>query len=77
MVDAAPSGKKNVDLISNLIETYFVDMPRANMVFIDALIEGKATYFDILKKFEGIVPNDRNAHVVIRGEEDNIFNPGQ
>ncbi len=73
----ATPAKKNVDLISNLTSTYFSQMPATNMAFIDALIEGKQSYLEILQKIEQLVPEEDNSHVVIRGEDDNLFIPGK
>ena len=74
---AAVVAKKNIDVVSNLTETFFTEMPITNMVLIDALIAGNDSYRQILQNVDKTVPSAYNAHVVVRGEEDNLFVPGR
>ena len=68
-------GRRDVDRIANLTSAYFNQMPLTNMIFIDALVDAKLPYLDILKSIDAKIPSDVNAHVVVRGEEDNLFVP--
>lgn len=67
-----PTGSRYMDMITNVMPSYFHSMANASMALIDGLLayESPQTYDTIFTKI------DRSEVVVVTGEEDNVFTPG-
>jgi hypothetical protein len=67
-----PTGTKYMDMVTNVMPSFFSSMPAASMALIDGLsnLESPKTYQEIFAKI------DRSEVVVVTGEEDNVFTPG-
>jgi hypothetical protein len=67
-----PTGTKYMDMVTNVMPSFFSSMPDASM----ALIEGLAS-FDAPKTYQEIFREiDASEVVVVTGEEDNVYTPG-
>lgn len=67
-----PNGTKYLDIVTNLMPSYFHSMANATMELVTGLahVDNPETYDEM---FEGI---DRAEVVVVTGEEDNVYFPG-
>jgi hypothetical protein len=61
----APS--KHLDVITNALSNYFVTYANGTMALINAVIEQKLTYREILAKY------DKRQRAIVDGEEDNLW----
>lgn len=70
--DDDPVGSRYLDMVTNVMPSYFHSMPHASMALVDGLLSYDApmTYETIFKKI------DKSEVVVVTGEEDNVFEPG-
>ena len=64
-----PSGTKYMDVLTNLMPSYFASMPSASIAVVRGLIGPPRSYQEI---FADIDPEQV---VVVTGEEDNVFDP--
>ncbi len=66
-----PTGTKYMDMVTNVMPSFFSSMPSASMALVDGLmkLETPQTYQEIFKTI------DRSEVVVVTGEEDNVFTP--
>ncbi len=67
-----PTGTRYMDMVTNVMPSFFRSMPYASMAMIDGLLsyEHPRTYDEIFKKI------DESEVVVVTGEEDNVYYPG-
>ncbi len=67
-----PTGTRYMDMITNVMPSFFSSMPYASMALIDGLLayEAPQTYQVIFKNI------DKSEVVVVTGEEDNVYEPG-
>jgi len=67
-----PTGTKYMDMVTNVMPSFFHSMPNASMALIEGLVavDTPLTYQDIFANI------DRSQVVVVTGEEDNVFTPG-
>lgn len=67
-----PTGTRYMDMVTNVMPSFFSSMPSASMALVDGLmsVDEPKTYQDIFAKI------DRSEVVVVTGEEDNVFTPG-
>jgi hypothetical protein len=70
--DDDPTGTRYVDMITNVMPSFFHAMPRGSMAILNGLLSYDAplTYNEIFKNI------DKSEVVVVTGEEDNVFVPG-
>lgn len=70
--DDDPVGSRYLDMVNNVMPSYFHSMPHASMALMDGLLSYDApmTYETIFKKI------DKSEVVVVTGEEDNVYEPG-
>ena len=66
-----PTGTKYMDMVTNVMPSFFSSMPSASMALVEGLmsVDEPRTYQDIFAKI------DRSEVVVVTGEEDNVFTP--
>jgi hypothetical protein len=66
-----PTGTKYMDMVTNVMPSFFSSMPAASMALVDGLmkLDTPQTYQEIFKNI------DRSEVVVVTGEEDNVFTP--
>ena len=67
-----PTGTRYMDMVTNVMPSFFRSMPYASMAMIDGLLayEHPKTYDEIFKLI------DKSEVVVVTGEEDNVYVPG-
>ncbi len=67
-----PTGTKYMDMVTNVMPSFFSSMPDASLALIEGLTKTDAplTYQEIFADI------DRSQVVVVTGEEDNVFTPG-
>ena len=67
-----PTGTRYMDMVTNVMPSFFSSMPSASMALVDGLmsVDEPRTYQEIFAKI------DRSEVVVVTGEEDNVFTPG-
>ncbi|MBL9023910.1 MAG: PPC domain-containing protein [Myxococcales bacterium] len=67
-----PTGTKYMDMVTNVMPSFFSSMPNASMALIKGLtkVDAPLTYQEIFADI------DRSQVVVVTGEEDNVFAPG-
>jgi hypothetical protein len=67
-----PTGTKYMDMVTNVMPSFFHSMPNASLAMIRGLLsrDTPKTYQEIFKDI------DRSEVVVVTGEEDNVFKPG-
>jgi hypothetical protein len=67
-----PTGTKYMDMVTNVMPSFFSSMPSASMALIEGLLQSDdpMTYQDMFADI------DRAQVVVVTGEEDNVFTPG-
>jgi hypothetical protein len=70
--DDDPVGSRYLDMVTNVMPSYFHSMPYASMALMDGLLNyaEPETYEHIFKDI------DRSEVVVVTGEEDNVYEPG-
>lgn len=70
--DDDPVGSRYLDMVNNVMPSYFHSMPHASMALMDGLLnyDQPETYEQIFKDI------DRSEVVVVTGEEDNVYEPG-
>ena len=70
--DDDPIGTRYVDMVTNVMPSFFSSMPHASMALIEGLLSYDApkTYDEIFKLI------DKSEVVVVTGEEDNVYEPG-
>jgi hypothetical protein len=67
-----PQGSRYMDMITNVMPSYFSRMDDGSMAIINGLLS-----YDAPMTYEQIFKNiDRSEVVVVTGEEDNVFEPG-
>jgi hypothetical protein len=66
-----PTGTKYMDMVTNVMPSFFHSMPAASMAMINGLLS-----VDAPKTYQEIFANiDRSEVVVVTGEEDNVYDP--
>jgi len=66
-----PTGTKYMDMVTNVMPSFFSSMPYASMAMVNGLLS-----VDSPKTYQEIFANiDRSEVVVVTGEEDNAFDP--
>lgn len=70
--DDDPVGSRYLDMVNNVMPSYFHSMPYASMALMDGLLSytEPKTYEEIFKNI------DRSEVVVVTGEGDNVYTPG-
>jgi hypothetical protein len=70
--DDDPVGSRYLDMVNNVMPSYFHSMPYASMAMMDGLLNYNEpeTYEEIFKDI------DRSEVVVVTGEHDNVYEPG-
>jgi len=67
-----PTGTKYMEIVTNLMPSFFSSMPYASMALINGLLG-----YDAPQTYEQIFQDiDKSEVVVVTGEEDNVFQPG-
>ena len=67
-----PEGTKHLDLVTNAMPSYFVEMPRATLAFVKGLMS-----WDDPRTFEQIFTSVSDRQIVlVSGEQDNTYQPG-